>query len=80
MPPQPDTCELDWGSGVVLTQDGTTEVLCAGDTAAGDYDTLIYGSMWRNGAFECQSETVGLTCQNENDRGFFLSRERWEIF
>ncbi|MEM9215972.1 MAG: DUF6636 domain-containing protein [Cyanobacteria bacterium P01_F01_bin.150] len=80
MPPQPETCDLDWGSGVVLYQDTAPEVLCAGDTIAGNYDTLAYGNIWRNGAFECKSETVGLTCRNSTEQGFFLSRERWEFF
>lgn len=80
MPPQPDTCDLDWGGGVILPIEGPTEVLCAGDTIAGNYDTLAYGTTWRTSGFECMSETVGLTCKNINAQGFFLSRERWDIF
>lgn len=80
MPAQPESCDLDWGGGVVLADEGPAEVLCAGDTIAESYDTLTYGSIWRNGAFECQSESIGLTCKTTTDQGFFLSRERWEVF
>ena len=82
IPPQPDNCEFDWGAGFLLPQQSQAEILCISDTIAGlarDY-TLSYGSIWTNAGFECQSQKIGLTCKNSNGQGFFLSREKWNVF
>ena len=81
MPPQPESCNLDWGSGLYLRKVGKPNVICAGDTAySPDYKTLDYGKTWSKHGFVCESRTDGLTCTNPKDNGFFLNREEWKIF
>jgi hypothetical protein len=81
MPPQPVDCGLDWGYGLVLTKNGKTEVLCAGDTIySPNFPVLQYGKSWIKAGFVCKSTTNGLTCTNPQGNGFFLSREEWNIF
>ena len=81
MPPQPESCQLDWGFGLILSHQDSARVLCAGDTIMGEnLPTLSYGNNWENAGFKCTSQTAGLTCTNLNGRGFFLSRERWNVF
>lgn len=82
MPPQPYSgyCEFDWGAGFLLSQNGKPEILCISDTIGGSKYTLAYKSTWRNAGFKCVSENNGLTCTNANGRGFFLSRDRWNVF
>jgi uncharacterized protein DUF6636 len=61
-------------------------VLCAGDPGPllPQIETkarvLGYGRIWSAGGISCSSATVGLTCRNRADHGFFLSRERWRLF
>ena len=80
LPPQPDNCEFDWGVGFLLSQNEKPEILCVSDTIGGSDYILSYGSTWTNAGFECLSQTTGLTCKNSTGRGFFLSREKWNIF
>lgn len=81
MPPQPESCNLDWGSGLYLSKVGKPSVICAGDTAySPDYKTLDYGKTWSKDGFVCESRTDGLTCTNANGNGFFLNREEWKTF
>ncbi len=80
MPPQPDNCEFDWGAGFLLSQQNQAEILCISDTIGSSDYTLSYDSTWTNAGFECKSQKIGLTCKNSNERGFFLSREKWDVF
>lgn len=79
MPPQPNSCEFDWGVGFLLPQNGKPEILCVSDTIGGSDYTLSYGSTWTNAGFKCESQTMGLTCKNSTGQSFFLSREKWNI-
>jgi hypothetical protein len=82
LPPQPyrGYCEFDWGAGFLLSQSGKPEILCISDTIGGSNYTLQYGSVWSNAGFKCMSQRTGLTCTNSTGRGFFLNRERWNVF
>jgi hypothetical protein len=81
MPPQPESCNLDWGSGLYLRKVGKPNVICAGDTAySPDYKTLDYSKTWSKDGFVCESRTDGLNCTNPRGNGFFLNREEWKIF
>jgi hypothetical protein len=80
IPPQPNSCEFDWGAGFLLSQNGKPEILCISDTIGGSDYTLSYGSTWKNAGFKCESQTIGLTCKNSTGQGFFLSREKWNVF
>lgn len=80
MPPKSNSCEFDWGAGFLLPQNGKPEILCISDTIGGSDYTLSYGSTWTNAGFKCESQTIGLTCKNSTGQGFFLSREKWNVF
>ncbi|NJM48364.1 MAG: hypothetical protein HC860_21120 [Alkalinema sp. RU_4_3] len=82
MPPQPKSCNLDWGHGLVLSKKNKpATVLCAGDTMySPDYPTLDYGKTWKKSGFSCKSTANGLTCTNGKGNGFFLNREEWKVF
>jgi hypothetical protein len=82
MPPQPESCNLDWGSGLILNNAAQeAEVVCAGDTIySPDSPTLNYGKTWRKKGFSCKSTPDGLTCTNGKGNGFFLNREEWKAF
>ena len=79
--PEPKkSCELDW-TGMEMETLGTAQPRCAGDTA---YDQnapiLAYGKTWSRDHFVCSSAATGLTCWNNDGRGFTLSREAWTAF
>ena len=82
IPPQSEdsSCEFDWGAGFLLPRSSKPEILCISDTIAGSGRTLEYGNNWNHSGFNCKSETIGLTCTNANQQGFFLSRENWKTF
>lgn len=76
--PKDDSCNLDWGNGLVLPKASKTEVLCAGDTIYGpSYPVLQYGKTWKKAGFTCQASRQGLTCTNPKGQGFFLNRQEW---
>ncbi|MEM6500545.1 MAG: DUF6636 domain-containing protein [Cyanobacteria bacterium P01_C01_bin.89] len=77
---RPSDCNLDWGGGLTLSNSGTVEVLCAGDTIKlprSASNTLAYGRSWSRGGIRCVVQRTGLTCKNRRDQGFFLSTQRW---
>ncbi len=77
LPPKPANCDLDWGGGLTLANNGRVSVVCAGDTVAGDYTTLAYGNAWEKSGLRCVSSRSGLTCKSRNGKGFFLSNKSW---
>ena len=82
LPPQPypSYCEFDWGAGFLLRQQGKPEILCISDTIAGSNNILSYEKTWTNSSFKCVSKRIGLTCNNFDGHGFFLSRNKWNAF
>ena len=81
MPVQPKSCNLDWGNGLVLSKTKKAEVLCAGDIIySPSLLTLNYGKTWKKDGFTCTSATIGLTCTNLQNKGFFLNRQEWRSF
>ncbi len=73
-------CEGDW-TGLSVPVEGKAGPVCAGDTV---YDSsspiLEYGKKWKRKGIVCRSRKSGLTCRNEGDHGFFLSRDSWDTF
>ncbi|MEH2264080.1 DUF6636 domain-containing protein [Nostoc sp.] len=82
LPPQPHLgyCEFDWGSGFLLRQQGKPEILCISDTIGRSKHKLSYGETWINSGFKCVSKQTQLMCNNFNGHGFFLSRNKWNVF
>jgi hypothetical protein len=81
--PKPDEpCPVDW-VGLWIESDGTAGPNCAGDAVPSEAAPVLeYGHDWRLGGITCSSaEVTGrLTCTNEHERGFFLSRDVWRTF
>ena len=82
LPPQPASCDLDWGQGLLVGGSGPGQVVCAGDTALDPTAPVLpYGTVARHGAFDCTSRTAGITCRNRaTGHGFFLARDRYRLF
>jgi hypothetical protein len=80
-PPKPADCDVDYGSGLVIEAGGKAEFVCAGDTTLNSGPTLKYGEVNKVGLISCTSSEAGMRCvDEESGRGFFLARERYEIF
>jgi len=81
LPPKPSSCEFDWGLSVGMEERGAAEFGCVSDTVLDPTaPELSYGSTWQRGQFMCESSTEGLRCTNGGGHGFFLSRERSQLF
>ena len=79
-PPKPSDCELDWGSGLVLGDEGV-DFVCAGDAVGEPDRTLEYGESIRNGVIFCASAETGVTCEHVGTRhGFTLARAKYTVF
>ena len=75
-PPQPQTCDLDFGDSVTINKTGLPRYVCHGDTAIDPQaGVLAYGRTWSRDGFTCTSQTSGLRCANQSRHGFFLSRQ-----
>jgi hypothetical protein len=75
LPPQPASCNLDWGQGFWLHEHGPARIVCAGDTALNSTAPVVrYGTTWHGGRITCSSTPNGLRCTNADRHGFFLSR------
>lgn len=81
-PPQPEDCDLDWGSAVAVPVADVARFVCAGDTVLNrDAPVLAYGTTSKVGGFQCDSAQNGITCQAaDTGHGFFLSREQYRFF
>jgi hypothetical protein len=74
-PPKPASCELDWGSGLVVGDHGKAQFVCAGDTTLHQGPKLAYGDSIKLGKFKCASKRSGMLCRNRaNGHGFKVSR------
>jgi hypothetical protein len=79
--PRPAWCDLDWGHRFSLSEYGTAEMGCAGDTVVDSGGQVLpYGRTIRFGAITCESQETGLTCSNAEGHGFSLARAEQGIF
>jgi hypothetical protein len=81
-PPKPASCDVDYGQGITVGASGPARFVCAGDTALNPTGPVVpYGTDTQVGSFLCASREDGVTCKNTStDRGFFLARDRYELF
>ena len=80
-PPKPASCELDYGGGVAVDKSGRAQFLCAGDTTLDAGPVLAYGRSISKGRFHCESQETGMRCINtRSSHGFFLAKQRYELF
>jgi len=69
-------CPLDSTRLVMLDPSGPAREMweCHGDLFWPISDALAYGSQWSSSTHSCDMKTSGVTCQNSQGNGFFLSR------
>lgn len=80
-PAKPAGCDVDYGSGLMIAAGSAPEFVCAGDTTLSNGPVLQYGQVNEVGSIQCTSREAGMTClDEETGRGFFLSRDRYELF
>jgi Family of unknown function (DUF6636) len=74
-PPKPKTCELDYGSGMVVGARRKAQFVCAGDTVLNQGPVLRRGRRMKLGPFSCKSLAGAVRCVNRHSgHGFKLSR------
>ena len=79
-PPQPRSCEFDWGNSLRVGVRGRGRFLCVSD-AVDSGRTLDYGESIQSGRFRCRSRTSGMRCVNvRNGHGFAVSKQRVRRF
>lgn len=78
--PKPLTCDFDWGNAFQLLPRFAAHRLCVSDSALGARRILGYGKSLRIGPFLCTSRRSGLTCTSRTRHGFFLSRDRINLY
>ena len=66
-PRRPPGCDLEYGQAFEMSAIGAAARIC-------------YGETWQRGGFTCKSEQSGITCRNEEQHGFSLSRGKQELF
>jgi hypothetical protein len=73
-------CDLDW-TGITIGRTGPAQAQCAGDTVYDQHaPVLAYGRTWSRRGIHCASQTTGIRCRNEDERGFTLARASWRTF
>jgi hypothetical protein len=79
---RPTDCNLDWGGAFAVAEgDPQGMMLCHGDTVISpDASTLPYGESFARGGITCTSATSGLTCENSDGHGFFLSKAKQRVY
>jgi hypothetical protein len=79
---KPDSCKLDWGDSLEVSNQGLVDWVCHGDTVVQPGAAVLpYGKSSRQGAITCDSADTGITCtQRPSGHGFLISRERYRIF
>ena len=79
-PPQPRSCEFDWGNSLTVGLRGRGRFACVSD-AVDSGRTLDYGKSTKRGRFRCRSRMSGMRCVNvRNGHGFALRRQRVRRF
>jgi hypothetical protein len=82
LPPQPKSCDLDWGNRFGMSPNGRAERVCHGDTLGRNpkHPILSYGKTWRKKGFICISKSTSLTCENQDRHGWTLSKNKQQLF
>lgn len=84
VPPRPESCMIDWGSGIRVTGTGRGEFLCAGGlvyTSGGTDTVLPVGKSVTSFGYTCESAATGITCRNDDTgHGFRIASTSNETF
>lgn len=74
-PPQPASCHLDYGNGLIVTDGGRAKFTCAGDTVLRQGFVLYAGGYVEAGPYKCTNLGPAVRCLDRNTHhGFKLSR------
>lgn len=81
-PPKPDYCDVDWGGGLQVGSKRRGSIVCAGDTVLDPGSPVLpYGKVSEVARIVCRSNEGGVRCLNfDTGHGFFLSRQRYDLF
>jgi hypothetical protein len=80
-PPRPADCEFDYGQGISVAPGEPAQFVCAGDTAFGPDEVLLYGQSITAGVLRCESAKSGITCRDvQTGRGFSISLAAYRLF
>jgi hypothetical protein len=80
-PPRPADCRLDYGQGIALGSDGSSEFVCAGDTTLDPKAPILaYGESEGGGGVTCASSEAGVTCKDGDGHGFFISVQGYKLY
>jgi hypothetical protein len=81
VPAKPKDCDLDWGNSFVISERGTAQRNCHGDTNINPNNKrLEYGQKWRAAGFTCDANTKRLRCINLDGHGFELAKSAQRFF
>lgn len=79
-PPQPKSCEFDFGSSFYIDEKGKAGFACVSD-ATGATRKYEPGTVFRTGPNVCRLRKEGkVLCKNDGGGGFNISRKHYEIF
>jgi hypothetical protein len=70
----------DFGQAFGMSPRGRARALCVSDSTHAGRRVLRYGTTRRFGPYHCTSMRDGLTCSNDRQHGWFLSREKQKLF
>lgn len=86
IPPRPENCMINWGSGIRVTSAGPAEFLCSGGVVytsgdSGGDAVLPVGQSVASFGFTCTSEAGGASCKNDvSGHGFRIGADFNETF
>jgi hypothetical protein len=81
LPPQPADCNLDWGNAFGMSVTGASIRVCHGDTIKhGKHPVLGYGKTWLKDGYSCTSKKTGVTCINQDKKGWEISKTKQRLF
>jgi hypothetical protein len=80
-PPKPADCEGDWGIAFTVAENGPGERGCVTDAVDREGIVVLgYGQVWDPGPIACTSRRAGMRCETSEGHGFFISRERQDVY
>jgi hypothetical protein len=82
-PTKPRNCrDTDWGQAFAVSAGGKGgQRICYTDSVISEsLPVLSYGLTFKTKDFVCKSETIGVTCLNSRDHGFFVSKRKQLLF
>ncbi|WP_415972998.1 DUF6636 domain-containing protein [Rhodococcus sp. 077-4] len=86
VPPRPESCMINWGNGIRVTNDGPAAFMCSGGvvyTSGGESidPPLAVGATIAAGGFTCTSAVNGISCVDDaTGHGFRIAPDSNEVY